>query len=160
MPRPRHRAHDTMRLVLRLSKLCDYAILLMSTIARESRAWSTTELAELTDLPTTTAAKILKALARGGVLESQRGKLGGYILTRDPNDVSLLEIIEVIDGPIALSESVANRSEPEHKKGHRSVTGVHLRRLNDGFRESLAEMTLARVARPAPRAAAQRRRFH
>src|SRR3546814_17505309 len=59
-----------------------------------------------TALPAPTVSKILKMLAKGGLVESRRGVNGGYVLTRRPEDISAAEIIAALDGPVALTACV------------------------------------------------------
>ena len=91
--------------MLKLSKLTDYGIVLMGYMARQpddSRA--ARELAEVSGLPLPTVSKVLKSLSRGGLLVSHRGKRGGYSLALAPEDISVAEMIRVLEGPVALTE--------------------------------------------------------
>src|SRR3546814_13373922 len=83
----------------------------MSQMSRDRGAGATApDLAEATALPAPTVSKILKMLAKGGLVESRRGVNGGYVLTRRPEDISAAEIIAALDGPVALTACV-DRSE-------------------------------------------------
>ena len=97
--------------MIRVSRLGDYAIVLMAAIARSAsgRAATARELADVTRVPTPTVSKILKTLAREGLLLSQRGKSGGYTLAREAKDISVAQIISAIEGPIALTECLAGQ---------------------------------------------------
>lgn len=92
--------------MLRVSKLGDYAIVLMSYVARDGAARSATarELSAATRLPVPTVAKVCKALARAGLLVSQRGKAGGYVLARPAGEISVAAIVTAIDGPLGLTD--------------------------------------------------------
>ena len=93
--------------LIRLSKLADYGIVIMTHLARPGRVQeSAQEIALATQVPSAMASKILKSLARAGLLRSQRGVKGGYELARLPGAVSMAEIIEALDGPIALTDCV------------------------------------------------------
>jgi FeS assembly SUF system regulator len=92
--------------MVRLGKLTDYGIVLMTCIAR-SRGESlrtARELAQESKLPYSTVSKLLKELLQSGLLVSQRGIKGGYVLARDPEEISVVEIIAAIEGPMALTE--------------------------------------------------------
>jgi Rrf2 family protein len=91
--------------MFRLSKLSDYAIVLMSRIAGSKAGVVTARgLSEETDIPWRTVVRLLKTLTAGGVLRSIHGRKGGYVLSRSPSKVSLIDIIEMIEGPFALTE--------------------------------------------------------
>lgn len=92
--------------MIRLAKLTDYGLLLMTTMARKSAnsVHNARDLAETTRLPLPTATKVLKQLLQSGLLTSHRGINGGYTLAKDPTEISLEEIIAAIEGPIALTE--------------------------------------------------------
>jgi len=91
--------------MLRLSKLTDYATLILSVLARERpRLLAAMEIAETTSVPLPTTSKILKCLSHAKLLNSVRGPKGGYTLARDPNEITVAEIINVLEGPIALTE--------------------------------------------------------
>src|SRR6478672_4538679 len=92
--------------MIRLGKLTDYGLVLMTYIARNhDRSLHTArDLAFESGLPLPTVSKLLKELVQGGLLVSHRGIRGGYSLARKPREVSVAEIIAVFEGPIALTE--------------------------------------------------------
>lgn len=92
--------------MVRLGKLTDYGIVLMTCIARSRSASLRTarDLARESQLPYSTVCKLLKELLQSGLLVSQRGIKGGYVLARDAQDISVVEIIAAIEGPMALTE--------------------------------------------------------
>jgi FeS assembly SUF system regulator len=92
--------------MIRLSKLTDYGLVLMSDIARNQNVPLRTarDLAEESHLPLSTVSKLLKELLHSGLLVSHRGVKGGYILARDPRRISVLDVIAAIEGPLALTE--------------------------------------------------------
>ncbi|MBH2006167.1 MAG: SUF system Fe-S cluster assembly regulator [Myxococcaceae bacterium] len=92
--------------MIRVHKLTDYAIILMVYLAQKSKGSisTTRELAEESGVPSTTVSKLLKQLHKGGWLESSRGVQGGYALAHDPATISLLAIIEALEGPIKLTD--------------------------------------------------------
>ncbi|WP_425403488.1 SUF system Fe-S cluster assembly regulator [Hwanghaeella sp.] len=93
--------------MLRLSRLTDYAVVVLSQMAgRSGHVMTALDLAEATALPQPTVAKVLKLLARSEVIESRRGTQGGYVLDRAATEVSVAEIISAIDGPVALTACV------------------------------------------------------
>ena len=99
--------------MIRLSKLTDYGLVLMSYIARSAdrQLHTAQELARESRLPLPTVSKILKGLLQSGLLVSYRGIKGGYALTRDTRDISVAEIISALEGPIAMTECSTHDSE-------------------------------------------------
>jgi len=93
--------------MLRISKLTDYAILVMVELAREGEMLSAHALAERVHVEIPTASKVLKLLAGAGLLESYRGANGGYRVSRLASDISVAEVIAAIEGPIAMTECSA-----------------------------------------------------
>ncbi len=92
--------------MIRLAKLTDYGLVLMTTMARKGKAsvHNARDLASVTRLPLPTVTKVLKQLLQSGLLVSHRGINGGYSLAKEPAEVSIAEIIAAIEGPIALTE--------------------------------------------------------
>lgn len=91
--------------MLRVSRLADYASVVMACLARHSgEVLPATQVGEETRLELPTVSKLLKRLAHAGLVESFRGATGGYRLARQPKDISLAEIVEALDGPIGLTE--------------------------------------------------------
>lgn len=90
--------------MLRISKLTDYAILVMVELTRESEMLSAQALAERIHVETPTASKVLKLLAGNGLLQSYRGPSGGYQVSRPASEISVAEVIAAIEGPIAMTE--------------------------------------------------------
>ena len=98
---------------MRLSHLADYAVVLMTAAARRDAGarLSATELAGETGVPLPTAQKLMGQLAASGLLSSVRGAGGGFTLARPAADISLADIVEAVEGPIALTmcSDAANR---------------------------------------------------
>jgi len=91
--------------MLRISKLTDYATVLLAALAQRNEACvPASQLAEETRLELPTAAKVLKTLAKSGLVRSVRGVNGGYQLVRSPDSTSVAAIVRAMEGPIALTE--------------------------------------------------------
>ncbi len=91
--------------MLRISKLTDYAILVMVELtASAGEVLSAQALAERCGLEAPTVSKVLKALARADLVESFRGAAGGYRAVSPPSEVSVARVIQAIEGPIAMTE--------------------------------------------------------
>ena len=90
--------------MIRMSKLTDYAIVLLAHLARSERTLTAHELATRSGLPLPTVSKLCKELSRAHLLASQRGRHGGYALARSAETISVAEVVEALEGPIALTE--------------------------------------------------------
>jgi len=90
---------------MRLSHLADYAVVLMTAAARRPAGarLSATELASETGVPLPTAQKLMGQLAGCGLLTSARGAGGGFALARPAPEISLADIVEAVEGPIAMT---------------------------------------------------------
>ena len=137
--------------MIRMTKLTDYASVLMTFFAREAeRAHNARDLAQETHLPLPTVSKVLKALARAGLLESQRGLRGGYALARDAAEISLADILAAMEGPVSLTQC----NEPQGRRcPQESLCPVtdNWKRINHVVRQALSNITLAEMAAPLPR---------
>jgi FeS assembly SUF system regulator len=134
--------------VIRLSKLTDYAVVMLSHMAaREGEVYTTGRLAQRSAVPEPTAAKILKLLARAGLLASQRGSNGGYELARPAARITVAEIIVALEGPIALAACVEGSGDHCEVEGLCSMRG-NWNRVNRAIRTALDEVTLADMALP------------
>lgn len=93
--------------MVKLGKLTDYGLVLMTCIARTENIASqrtARDLASESKLPLSTVSKLLKELLQSGLLLSHRGTKGGYLLARQPHQISVIDIIAAIEGPMALTE--------------------------------------------------------
>jgi FeS assembly SUF system regulator len=91
--------------MLRLSKLTDYGMVVMTALARSPQALrNATDLADEAHIGAPTVSKLLKRLGRAGLVESERGAHGGYRLAREPSKIDMAEVIAAIEGPIGLTE--------------------------------------------------------
>lgn len=142
--------------MLRMTKQSDYGILLLAEMARErgGRLHSARDLAEVAGLPAPTASKILKALARAGLIESQRGVNGGYRLARPAAAITVAQVISGLEGPIGVAECTPVAvGACEHEPSCRNQTPM--RRVNQVVARALETVSLADIvseARPRGRA--------
>jgi FeS assembly SUF system regulator len=90
--------------MIRISRMADYALLVVSKMRGFEELITLERLCELTTLPLPTLRKLMRALTHSNLVKSVRGPQGGYKLSRRPDQMSIAEIIEAIDGPIALTE--------------------------------------------------------
>jgi FeS assembly SUF system regulator len=97
--------------MIRVSRLADYASVVMACLARRSgEVLPAAVVSQETRLEPPTVSKLLKQLGRAGLVESFRGAAGGYRLARSARDISLAEIVEALDGPIGLTECSIGRT--------------------------------------------------
>ena len=96
--------------MLRLSKLTDYAVVVLVRLSQGAGVQTSPGIAAATGIPEPTVAKVLKTLASRGLVVSQRGARGGYRLARPIGEIAVAEVIGAIDGPIALTACVDGAS--------------------------------------------------
>src|SRR4029079_7557265 len=98
---------------MRLSHLADYAVVLMTAAARRpaGERLSATELSIDTGVPLPTAQKLMGQLAAAGLLSSSRGVTGGFSLSRPATEISVADIVEAVEGPIAMTVCSEGRSD-------------------------------------------------
>ncbi len=143
--------------MIRLSRLADYGVVLMSHIAAgPDRLCAAHAAAAATRIPEPTVSKILKALSRNGLLDSHRGVNGGYALARAPAEISVTDIIGAVDGPIAMTECLdadggACRIETF------CPTRTIWQKINAAVRRALDGISLADMITPFPPLAAPAR---
>jgi FeS assembly SUF system regulator len=94
--------------MLRLSKKADYALIAITHLTLKSGSSSAREIAEQFDIPVELMAKVLQRLTRRGLLTSQQGTRGGYQLARAASGISIADVIQAIDGPVAVTACSAH----------------------------------------------------
>jgi len=94
--------------MLRLSKKADYALIAITHLTLKSGSSSAREIAEQFDIPIELLAKVLQRLTRRGLLASQQGTRGGYQLARAATGISIADVIQAIDGPVAVTACSAH----------------------------------------------------
>jgi len=130
--------------MLRLSRLTDYAIVLSASLAERNGYASASALSRETGISCPTVIKLLKILIAAGVVHSIQGRYGGYTLARTPYEIGLTEIIEAVDGRIALTE--CNREAGACRIQNSCLTRRHWLVINRALREALAGIRLADLA--------------
>ena len=136
--------------MLRVTKLTDYATVVLTVLAATPDAvLSASELAERAGLETPTVSKLLKPLAQAGLVEGFRGSHGGYRLARPAGAVSLIEIVEAMEGPLGMTECSVHAGSC----GIEDQCGVRAnwRHINDVVVEALRSVTLAQMLAPPVR---------
>ena len=135
--------------MFRLSKLTDYAVVVLVRLAEMEGVQTSPGVAQATGVPEPTVAKVLKALAASGLVASQRGARGGYRLMRPLAAIAVADVITAIDGPIAMTACVEGSGSSCEASCSCPIRG-RWDAVNDAVREALTSITLADMA-PAPR---------
>ncbi len=132
--------------MLRITRQTDYAIVLTARLAsgEAESVHNARDLATSVNLPLPTVSKILKAMARAGLLTSHRGVKGGYSLARDPKQISLADVIEVLEGPIAITECLDEATD-ECNIECTCPTRTNWQRANAAVRAALAAIPLSKM---------------
>ena len=137
--------------MLRLSKLTDYAVVVLAGLdraERSSRVVAVPEIALASGLMEPTVAKVLKILGQAGLVQGLRGAHGGYRLSRALNEITLSEVIVAFDGPIALTACVDGAIGGCDAEAMCPVRG-RWDPVNRAIRDALADVTVADLAGPA-----------
>lgn len=129
--------------MLRLSKLSDYALVVMQYVSSHpAEALHTTrELATATHLPPTTVVKLLKLLLDADLLTSQRGMNGGYALSRSSSQISIAAIIEAVEGKMGFTECQTSPGRCDLEG--RCRIQVNTRIISQMIRQTLGAISLA-----------------
>ena len=139
--------------MLRVSKLTDYATVVMTVLAEApERVHSAQELAERARLELPTVSKLLKQLAHADLVQSFRGVNGGYKLSRAPLRITIAEIVTAMEGPIGMTECSAHSGTCGHEP-HCGVR-VNWQRINQAIAQALGSVSLADMLKPPPKRAA------
>jgi FeS assembly SUF system regulator len=135
--------------MLRVTKLTDYATLVLTGLAAAPESvHSAADLAGRAGLEPPTVSKVLKALAQAGLVEGFRGAGGGYRLARPAASISLIEVVEAIEGPLGMTECSVHAGAC----GIEDHCGVRAnwRRINTVVAEALRGITVAQMLEPPP----------
>lgn len=137
--------------MLRVTKLADYGIVILTHLAGQGNATSSArDIAQEARLPLPVVSKILKLLAKDGLLESHRGIKGGYGLARRPEEITVAGIIRALEGPIAVTECTDRiRGDCGLETGCPVRTNWHL--INQAIHQALEKITLAEMTQPLGR---------
>lgn len=134
--------------MLKLSKLTDYATVILSYMARHSeRTLSALDVAEATGIALPTVSKLLKLLVKAKILRSLRGAKGGYSLAKRPEEITMASVISLMEGPIALTECSITHQGCEQASG--CHIGGNWSLINRTIHDALESVSLADMIMPA-----------
>lgn len=135
--------------MLRISKMTDYAVVLATHLAAKKGPHAARDLAVQTQIPEPTTSKVLKQLSRAGVVVSQRGAKGGYTLARPGHEIGIHEVIQAIEGPIAVTECSDETADSLCEYETNCGARANWQRINVAVHEALSQITLADMAFPS-----------
>jgi FeS assembly SUF system regulator len=136
---------------MRLSHLADYAVVLMTAAARRPAGarLSATELSSETGVPLPTAQKLMGQLAGCGLLSSARGAAGGFALARAAQDISLADIVEAVEGPIAMTVCSGQDGPSDCALDAHCRVKPHMGVVGNAVRGALGAVSLTSLCGPA-----------
>ena len=135
--------------MFRLTKVTDYGIRILAHLARDAvgTTHNAREVAEEISLPVPMVSKVMKSLARAGMLESHRGSKGGFNLSRRPEEMTVADMISALEGPLALTECLIGPSLCQHEESC-AVQGPWSV-INLAVQNTLSTITLSDLISPA-----------
>lgn len=144
--------------MLKLTKKADYGLMAMKHLAEHAHegACSAKDVAESYRIPPEALAKIMQRLAKAGLLHSQHGMNGGYVLARDAHEISAYEVIRAIDGPLFITACITVRGECGQTE--RCTIREPLRKVNQSIEEVLRRIKIAEMTEGNDGAASEPRK--
>jgi Rrf2 family protein len=126
--------------MLKLTKKADYGLIAMRHLGSAPRA-SAKDIADAYHIPLSLLSKILQTLVKARLLVSEQGTHGGYRLSRDPHDITALEVIRTIDGPIILTHCFTEHGECD--QSDLCPVREPLRKVHEGILKLLSSITIS-----------------
>jgi Rrf2 family protein len=130
--------------MLKLTKKADYGLIALRHLATTRSGASAKDIAEAYRIPLPLLSKILQKLVRTGLLVSEQGTRGGYRLARDPNEITALEVIRTIDGPIILTHCFTEHTECD--QSDLCPVREPLRKVHEGILRLLSSITMKDIS--------------
>jgi FeS assembly SUF system regulator len=130
--------------MLKVGKLADYGLLIADCLAAAPDQLTTEAIVQQTGVPDATVRKLLRQLVDGGIVSSRRGLKGGYRLSREPDRISVAELIAAIEGPIGLTECTHEDDQCNLSPGCGMRANWHV--ITELINRQLATITLADMA--------------
>jgi FeS assembly SUF system regulator len=135
--------------MLKLSKKADYALIAVRHLATQAeRSHSAADIAHLYCISGPLLAKVMQRLAKHGVVTARHGSSGGYQLARHPNEISALEVISAVDGPLMITSCVTSHGNCDQSL--KCTVREPLRRVNESIVGVLRHVTIAQMTEEAP----------
>ncbi len=135
--------------MFKLSKKADYGLIAVKHLAmhREQHACSANEIADEYGISSTLMAKVLQKLARQNLVAAKHGSSGGYQLSKKPDQISALEVITAIDGPVLITSCVTSHGNCDATS--KCSVREPLRRVNESILNVLGTVTIAQMSEEA-----------
>jgi len=132
--------------MFKLSKKADYGLIAVKHLAmhRKEHACSANEIAEEYGISSTLMAKVLQKLARRGMVAAKHGSSGGYQLAKEPSQISALDVITAIDGPVLITSCVTSHGNCDATD--RCSVREPLRRVNESILNVLGAVTISQMS--------------
>jgi len=132
--------------MFKLSKKADYGLIAVKHLAmhRNEHACSANEIADEYGISTTLMAKVLQKLARQNLVAAKHGSSGGYQLAKTPDQISALEVITAIDGPVLITSCVTSHGNCDATS--KCSVREPLRRVNESILNVLGTVTIAQMS--------------
>jgi len=134
--------------MIRIRWETDYGLILLGYLSQDPgiRVRTAREAADWAGLPLPIVSKVLKTLAREGILVSHRGVRGGYTLAHPADQITLFEVIQALEGPIGITECTSHPGACDKETG--CPVRINWVRINQAFRESLDKILLSEMFTP------------
>ena len=132
--------------MLKISRMTDYATMILGFLAARDHQCSASEVALGTRVALPTVQKLLKLLAKGGLVHSARGADGGYNLARQPGEITAAEVLDTLEGPLAITECSTAVGHCEYET--RCQVGGAWQKINQSIRVALEAVSLADLCQP------------
>ncbi len=131
--------------MLRVAKETDYGVLILCAIASnpETQGRTTRQISDETGIPYRMTCKVLHLLVRNGLIEAQRGVKGGYHLSRPPKSVSMIDVVQALEGPVSLTE--CSKEFGDCSMENCCLAKDYWLAVNDAFQESLSQVSLESI---------------
>jgi len=131
--------------MLRISKMTDYALVIMNQLAKSPVSQlRMEELAEATKLGLPTVRKLMRQLVAAGLVRSERGAKGGYQLARLPQTISIAQVVSAVEGPLAITECCEDDGGCELTAG--CEVAYHMPTINEIISRILSNISLTDMA--------------
>ena len=135
--------------MLKLSKKADYALMALQYVASvqfgdlsKARIVNTKEIAEEYHIPVELLAKVLQTLAKQGIIESQNGPKGGYLLARRANAITIAQVLEAVEGPLGITDCYHDKEASCCSQMDRCNIRTPLLKVQDSIYQLLNSMTI------------------
>jgi len=138
---------ETLTPMFKLSKKADYGLIAVKHLAmhrNEHSSCSANEISEEYGISTTLMAKVLQKLARQGLVDAKHGSTGGYQLAKGPDQISALDVISAIDGPVLITSCVTSHGACDATD--KCSVREPLRRVNESILQVLSTVTISQMS--------------